>query len=47
MVEPTAHDRILVVSHGAFGRALRRAVQGRPITEPFEYIPNAEIIRFQ
>lgn len=40
------YDSILVVGHGAFGRALRRAAQGRPITEEYDHIPNAEIIKF-
>lgn len=39
-------EKILVVSHAGFGRALRRAVQGRPITEKYDPINNAELIRF-
>lgn len=40
-------DNILVVSHGAFGRALRRETNGLPHTHEYEeYLPiaNAEII---
>ena len=38
-------DTILVVSHGAFGRALRRAVNKEPLTVGLDPIPNAEIIK--
>ncbi len=44
-------DTILLVGHGAFGRAIRRSAQGRPHTEEYadgwenNYIKNAEIIR--
>ncbi len=40
-------DNVLIVSHGAFGRALRRVVQGLPHTHEYEgiqWIANAEII---
>lgn len=41
-------DNILVVGHGAFGRALRRAANGEPFvheyTNPFVQIKNAEIL---
>lgn len=42
---------ILVVSHGAFGRALVRAINNRPWTDEYtpgwdkHYIPNAEVFR--
>jgi len=43
-------DTILVVSHGAFGRAFRRSLQGEPHTaeyvNPFVRIKNAEVIKF-
>lgn len=41
------HDRILVVSHGALGRALRRAVDNAPITDEGnrQTIKNAEFIK--
>ncbi len=42
-------DTILLVGHGAFGRALRRVVERKPYnreyTEPYAQIPNAQIIR--
>ncbi len=41
-------DNILVVSHSAFGRALRRTIQGKPWTDEFENsvsLPHGEIIR--
>ncbi|MBA2279464.1 histidine phosphatase family protein [Candidatus Saccharibacteria bacterium] len=44
-------DSILVVGHGAFGRALRRVVNKQPYTDEFtkdwssSYIPNAEIFQ--
>ncbi len=39
------HDNVLVVAHGAFGRALRRAVNKEPLNTPIVPIPNAEIIK--
>lgn len=39
------HDTILVVSHGAFGRALRRAVNDEPIGHRGKSFGNAEIAR--
>lgn len=41
-------DDILVVSHGCFGRALKRVIAGRPYTEEFthgEPLPYAEILQ--
>jgi broad specificity phosphatase PhoE len=41
------YDNVLIVSHGAFGRAFRRAVKGLPHTHEYEtYLPiaNAEIV---
>lgn len=38
-------DTVLVVAHGAFGRALRRAINKDPLNGPFVAIPNAEIIK--
>jgi broad specificity phosphatase PhoE len=38
-------DTILVVSHGSFGRALRRAATNAPLTEFGESIDNAELFR--
>lgn len=42
-------ENILLVGHAAFGRALRRAVEGKPFTaeytDPFKQIPNAQIIK--
>lgn len=40
------HDIVLVVAHGAFGRALYRAVNNLPITKRDVRYANAEIIRF-
>ena len=40
------HDTVLVVAHGSFGRALRRAVEKTPIVERGKSIENAEIIKF-
>lgn len=41
------HERILIVSHGAIGRALRRAVENAPVTEEGtrQTIKNAELIK--
>jgi broad specificity phosphatase PhoE len=38
-------ENILVVSHGHFGRALRRSVNNHPITEFGETLENAVIIK--
>ena len=47
-IKSLKQDNILVVSHGAFGRAFRRAVKGEPhtheYTNPFAQIKNAEIV---
>jgi len=40
------HDTILVVGHGASGRALRRAVTKGPLNVRGKNIGNAEIVRF-
>lgn len=37
------HERVLVVGHGAFARALIRTIEGQPITVHVEPLPNAEI----
>lgn len=37
---------ILVVGHGAFGRALRRSVNNLPINERGSAIKNAELVKF-
>lgn len=39
------HDNVLVVAHGAFGRALRRAINKDPLNGPLVPIPNAEVIK--
>jgi broad specificity phosphatase PhoE len=50
-IKSRAEDTILVVSHGAFGRAFRRAVQGTPYTDefrdnrPHDLLQNATIIK--
>ena len=40
------YDTVLVVAHGAFGRALYRAVNQLPITQRNVKFHNAEIIKF-
>ncbi len=40
------HEVVLVVAHGAFGRALYRAVNNLPITKRDIRYNNAEIVRF-
>jgi probable phosphoglycerate mutase len=40
------HDSILVVSHGAFGRALWRAVHKKPLTYRHKRFENAKLERF-
>lgn len=40
------HDNILLVGHGAFGRALRRTVNKDPITKRGKVFSNAEVERF-
>lgn len=40
------HDTVLVVAHGAFGRALYRAVNNLPITKRDVRYANAEITQF-
>lgn len=44
-IQTLPYDSILIVSHGSFGRALRRAINDRPITEFGESIENAQIIK--
>ena len=48
-VKMMPQDTILIVGHAAFGRALRRVVNGLPYTAEYEgefkQIPNAEIIQ--
>lgn len=39
-------NRILVVAHGSFGRALRRAVNNTQPEKPVVGLPHAEIIKF-
>lgn len=34
------YDNILVVSHSAFGRALKRVIEGRPYTDEFKHEPS-------
>ncbi len=41
------HETILVVSHGAFGRAFNRSAKKIPLTEFGEYIENAQIIKLK
>jgi len=48
MLKARPEDNILIASHAAFGRALRRAVNAIPYTvseTEFTQIPNAEIIK--
>jgi broad specificity phosphatase PhoE len=40
------HDNVLVVAHGAFGRALRRAIEKEPLHTRVKRIPNGELIKF-
>lgn len=40
------YETILVVSHGTFGRALRRAIEKTSVTERGTSIANAEIVKF-
>lgn len=50
-IQKRPEDNILLVGHGAFGRAIRRVAKGLPHTEEYSisweknYIPNAEIIQ--
>jgi 2,3-bisphosphoglycerate-dependent phosphoglycerate mutase len=46
-LQSLTHDRILVVAHGAFGRALYRAVHGLPPTKRVRRYKNAKIIQLQ
>lgn len=42
-------DNVLVVAHGAFGRALKRVIDGRPYTDEFPHgtpLPHGEVLRF-
>lgn len=39
------HDTILIAGHGAFGRALRRAIYKEPLHERGQQIENAKIIK--
>jgi broad specificity phosphatase PhoE len=51
MLKARPESNILVVSHGGFGRAFRRAVQGVPYTDefrdpqPHDSIPNATLVQ--
>jgi probable phosphoglycerate mutase len=40
------HDSILVVGHGAAGRALRRAIRREPLSKRGKSLGNAELVRF-
>jgi len=40
------HDTVLVVAHGSFGRALRRAIDKSPLNERGESLENAKIVKF-
>lgn len=40
------HETVLVVAHGAFGRALYRSVHNMPITKRNVRYQNAEVVRF-
>ena len=40
------HDNVLVVAHGAFGRALRRAINKEPLNGPIKRIGNGELVKF-
>jgi broad specificity phosphatase PhoE len=40
------HDTVLIVAHGAIGRALYRAVNNLPINKRNIRYKNAEIVRF-
>jgi broad specificity phosphatase PhoE len=44
-IQTLPYDSILIVSHGSFGRALKRAIDNKPITEFGESIENAKIIK--
>jgi broad specificity phosphatase PhoE len=39
------HDNILIVAHGAFGRALRREINGEPMHLRGKDYDNAEVVR--
>lgn len=42
-------DNVLVVAHSAFGRALKRVIDGRPYTDEFLHVnslPHGEILKF-
>lgn len=39
-------DTVLVVAHGSFGRALRRAIDKSPLQERGKTIGNAELVKF-
>lgn len=41
-----SHDTILVVAHGSFGRALRRAADKSPLHERGKSMDNAELVKF-
>lgn len=46
-VQAKDNTNILVVSHGAFGRAMRRVLDGRPYTDEYRessYIDNGEVL---
>lgn len=39
------HDSILIVGHGASGRALRRAINKEPLSRRGKSMPNAEVLK--
>jgi broad specificity phosphatase PhoE len=45
-IKQLPHEHILIVSHGAFGRALYRAYYNLPITDFGRQFENAEIVHF-
>jgi probable phosphoglycerate mutase len=45
-LESLPHDTILVVGHGAHGRALRRVIKKEPLSKRGTAYRNAELVRF-
>lgn len=45
-IQDLPQDSVLVVSHGAFGRSLRRVINGDPMHVRGKHLKNAEVERF-
>ncbi len=45
LLKSRTEDSILIVSHGALGRSIRKVIEGKAFDEEVDKIPNAKIIK--